>query len=299
MKKLFWALCSVLVLASCKDFNKGFQAGYENAQNDAAIQDSIEDNTIELYAFDGGSIMAHNKNLFAQGETYKGDSIKLADAFYVIKHPKGILIWDTGLPENLVGNKPYTTPDGTLTMSRKDSIVKQLATIGLLPDDVDFIGLSHIHSDHTGAANHFGDATWLVQQSTLDFMQGDSIKGDAFYDPDSFTALKNKKIIDNADYDVFGDGRVVIKYLPGHTAGHSALFLDLAEAGPIVLSGDTYHFEQNREDTIVPQFNYSIPESESSIKTFEDFVDQKGAAVIIQHDPEDFNAMTKAPKPIK
>ncbi len=299
MKTFFCAAMVAILFSSCKHSNKSFEAGYENAQNDAAIQDSINDSAIELYVLDGGRIMAHNKNLFAQGSTYKNDSIQLADAFYVIKHPNGILIWDTGLPENLVGKDPVTTPDGAFTISRNDSIAKQLASIGIKPIDVNYIALSHIHFDHTGGANHFGNATWIVQQSTLDFMESDNIKGNSFYDLPSFAALKNKKIIPNSDYDVFGDGRVVIKYLPGHTAGHQGLFLDLPETGPIMLTGDTYHFRQNRADKVVPQINYSIPESEASIKIFEDFVKGKGANVYIQHDLNDFNAMSKQQQPIK
>ena len=87
--------------------------------------------------------------------------------------------------------------------------------------------------------------------------------------------------------------------MPGHTAGHNALFIDLPETGPLVLTGDTYHFEQNREDAIVPQFNYDIPESEETIKAFEAFVKEKNAKVWIKHDLDDFNAMTKAPTALK
>lgn len=300
MNKIFCAFMAALFLISCKDSNKSFEAGYENAQNKAAIQQDKDSAAVKLFAFDGGTVVANNKNIFAQGgDTYKGDTILLADAFYVIEHPKGILIWDTGLPENLVGQEPYTMPDGAFTISRKDSIMKQLAQIGLVPSDVDFIGLSHVHFDHTGAAENFTEALWLVQQSTLDFMKSDSIKDNDFYDLKSFDELKNQKIIPNIDYDVFGDGRVVIKYLPGHTAGHAGLFVDLADSGPIMLTGDTYHFQQNRKDGVVPQINYSIPKSVVSIKTFEDFVKEKGAKIYIQHDPADFDALIKAPQPIK
>ena len=76
---------------------------------------------------------------------------------------------------------------------------------------------------------------------------------------------------------VFQDGTVVIKYFPGHTAGHQALFLNFAQSGPVILTRDTYHFEQNREDKIVPQINYDIPESVESIDHFEDFVKETGA----------------------
>lgn len=243
-----------------------------------------------LYAFDGGTVGANNLNLFAQGDTYKGQSKELAAAFYVIKHEQGILIWDTGLPEGLVGQDPYTTPDGAFTISRKDSIVNQLKTINSTPEDVSMIAFSHIHFDHTGAANHFAKATWLVQQAELEFANSEAIKTNGFYAPASFADLKNIKVL-NGDYDVFGDGTVVIKYMPGHTAGHQVLFLNLGLEKPVLLSGDLYHFEQNRTDAIVPQFNHDIAESEASIKAFEAFAKEKEATVIIQHSKESFDKL--------
>lgn len=298
-KSIYIALFGLLALYSCKDSKNGFEEGYESAQNEAqeATAENIE-NSPNLYLFDGGTIEVNDKNLFAQGDTYKGETITLSDAFFVVKHPDGVLLWDTGLSENLVGKKPYTSPDGAFTISRQDSIVDQLASIGLLPEDVKYIAFSHIHFDHTGGANHFLDATWLVQQTAVDFISGDAIKGNSFYVPSSFEKLTKKQVL-NGDYDVFNDGKVVIKYLPGHTAGHQGLFVDLAQAGPLMLTGDTYHFRQNRLDTVVPQINYSITASEVSINTFEDFVKNKNANVFIQHDMEDFKTMSKAPKIIE
>lgn len=246
--------------------------------------------TVELFAFEGGSIGANNLNLFAQGDTYKGDSLVLADAFYVIKHAKGALIWDTGLPEGLVGQAPYTTPDGAFTISRKDSLASQLSKVGLSTKDINYIAFSHIHFDHTGAANQFADATWLVQKEEYEFATGEAIKGNGFYAPDSFSALKKTQILEG-DYDVFGDGTVIIKSFPGHTPGHQALYLELGLEHPVLLTGDLYHFEQNRTDAIVPQFNYDIPQTEESIKKFEAFAKEKNASVIIQHSIADFKKL--------
>ena len=51
----------------------------------------------------------------------------------------------------------------------------------------------------------------------------------------------------NGDYDVFGDGTVVIKYMPGHTIGNQVLYVEVSNSEkPILLTGDLYHFEENR-----------------------------------------------------
>jgi N-acyl homoserine lactone hydrolase len=265
----------------------------KDAKNtEGVVAEEVSKPEISLYILDGGNIKANNLNLFAQGDTYKGESKLLANAYYVINHPKGKLLWDTGLPEGIVGKQPFTTPDGAFTISRPDSLKNQFSKLKITPGDITHIAFSHVHFDHTGAANAFTNAKWIVQKSEMDFINSPEIKNNAFYDVNSFASLKNKEII-NGDYDVFGDGSVVIKSMPGHTAGHQVLFLDLPNEGPVVLSGDIYHFRENRSSGIVPQFNYNISQSSKSIADFEEFVESKNAKVIIQHDLNDFNTYNR------
>ncbi|AZQ43043.1 N-acyl homoserine lactonase family protein [Nonlabens ponticola] len=296
MKNIIYLLALILSMASCQEFKKGFEDGYNEKTAELKAKDSLENlPEVKLHIFDGGSILAKKKVLFSEGDRYEGETQELASPFYVIQHPDGVLLWDTGLPEGLVG-QGTVTPDGdAFEISREEKIESQLAAVGLDLGDVDMIAFSHVHFDHTGAANNFPAAQWLVQQTEMDFINSDAIKGNAFYAPDSFSQLADAEILDG-DHDVFGDGSVVIKYYPGHTAGHQALFLNLKESGPVMLSGDTYHFAQNREDKVVPQFNHDIPESKESLKAFEQFVDETKAMVIIQHDPVDFkNTLAKTP----
>ncbi len=296
MKQIIYIFATVLLLTSCEDFKKGYEKGMAQAEAEATKQDSLAAMPeVELHIFDGGSILAKQKQMFSAGDKYAGETQQLASPFYIIKHPDGILLWDTGLPEGLVGQGDVTPEGDAFTISRQEKIVDQLAKVGLTPADVDMIAFSHVHFDHTGAANNFPNAKWLVQQTEMDFINSDAIVDNAFYAPDSFSKLTNSEVIEG-DLDVFGDSSVMIKYFPGHTAGHQALYLTLKESGPVLLSGDTYHFEQNREDAVVPQFNYDMEESRESIKLFEEFAAKTNAKVIIQHDPEDFKAsMTTNP----
>lgn len=296
MKQIIYILSILFFFTSCNELNKNKQEAQEAF--DTQTQDSLVNaSLVELHVFDGGSILAKQKQLFSEGKRYQGEEQKLASPFYVIKHPDGILLWDTGLPEGLVGQGKVTPEGDAFVISRDQKIADQLSSIGLTPADIDMIAFSHVHFDHTGAANNFPNAKWIVQQTEMDFITSDAIKGNAFYAPESFNKLTNSQIIEG-DHDVFGDSSVMIKYFPGHTAGHQALFLDLKENGPTLLSGDTYHFQQNRADRVVPQFNYDILESRESIKEFENFVDATNAEVIIQHDPEHFK-IYKSKSPLK
>ncbi|WP_411766268.1 N-acyl homoserine lactonase family protein [Winogradskyella sp. A3E31] len=284
MKHIIYVFALLLVLSSCKN-NKSQEEVTEEVEE-------IQKEGVKLYALDGGTVKANMLELFSQDTTYQGQSKTFADAFYIIEHHEGRLLWDAGLAEGLVGQEPFTTPNGAFTVSRKDSVVSQLAELKLAPADFDYIAVSHTHFDHTGSASKFADATWLVQQTEYDFITSEEQKeGDNYK---AIAGLTNVKTL-NGDFDVFGDGTVVIKSMPGHTPGHQVLALELENAGTILLTGDLYHFQENRDSKGVPSFNYDVEATLKSMEAFEAYAKENNADVYIQHSPADFNRLPKYP----
>ncbi|WBX76998.1 N-acyl homoserine lactonase family protein [Tenacibaculum ovolyticum] len=251
-----------------------------------------EEKTVEkkakvvLHQLVGGSILVKKLEAFSQDTTYTGQTKQFTDAYYVISHPKGNLMWDAGLPENLVVAEPFHEPSGVFAVQRPDSLANQLKTIGFKIEDFKYFAMSHSHFDHTGHANYMKDATWLVQENEYNSVASDTLKTK---NPAVSNLKKVKKL--NGDYDVFGDGTVVIKYMPGHTVGHQVLYLDLGLEKPILLSGDLYHFEENRTSKGVPSFNYDVKQTLESMNKFEAFAKEKNAEVIIQHSSKSFQRL--------
>lgn len=241
---------------------------------------------VALHQLVGGSILVKKLEAFSQDTTYTGQTKQFTDAYYVVSHPKGNLMWDAGLPEKLVVAEPFHEPSGVFAVQRPDSLANQLKTIGFKIEDFKYFAMSHSHFDHTGHANYMKDATWLVQENEYNSVAGDSLKK---IDPAFSELTKVKKL--NGDYDVFGDGTVVIKYMPGHTVGHQVLYLDLGLEKPILLTGDLYHFEENRTNKGVPSFNYDVKQTLESMDKFEAFAKEKNAEVIIQHSPKSFQKL--------
>jgi glyoxylase-like metal-dependent hydrolase (beta-lactamase superfamily II) len=116
--------------------------------------------------------------------------------------------------------------------------------------------------------------------------------------PANYSALKNSKtiLIPTDDYDVFGDGAVVIKLAPGHTPAHQVLFLKLKKTGPIVLSGDLYHYPEERKLKRVPTFETDQAETAATRAKIEEFLQQSGAELWIQHDYIANSKLKKAPQ---
>ena len=269
MKKLLFLLIAVSIV-SCKNSEKKVE--------------ETKKPEVKLYQLVGGSILVKKLEVFSQDTTYTGQSKQFTDAYYVISHPKGNLMWDAGLPEQLVIPEPYDEPSGVYRIQRPDSLSNQLKSIGFTIDDFKYFAMSHSHFDHTGHANYLKNATLLIQENEYNANLADTLQQKNA----AMTALTNVKKI-NGDYDVFGDGTVVIKYMPGHTIGHQVLYVEVAGLDkPVLLTGDLYHFEENRENKGVPSFNYDVKQTLESMDKFEAFAKEKNATVIIQHSPKDY-----------
>ncbi|NCT10175.1 MAG: N-acyl homoserine lactonase family protein [Flavobacteriia bacterium] len=274
MKKLLLLFFAIGII-SCKNTEK---KSVENTKPE-----------VKLFQLVGGSILVKKLEVFSQDTTYTGQSKQFTDAYYVISHPKGNLMWDAGLPEQLVIPEPYDEPSGVYRIQRPDSLVNQLKSIGFKIEDFQYFAMSHSHFDHTGHANYLKNATWIVQENEYNSVLSDSLTQK---DPSLASLTKVKKI--KGDYDVFGDGTVIIKYTPGHTIGHQALYVEVSGLEkPILLTGDLYHFEENRKNKGVPSFNYDVKQTLESMEKFEAFAKEKNAEVIIQHSPQDFQKLEK------
>jgi glyoxylase-like metal-dependent hydrolase (beta-lactamase superfamily II) len=215
------------------------------------------------------------------------------------------LIWDTGAvpddswtPNGGFVTQRVTLPDGQKREADVDKTLRgQLAEIGYAPSDINYLAMSHYHYDHTGNANEFAGATWLVPQLERDVMFGGA-KVYGSLQPSTFSALQKSKtiILKDNDYDVFGDGRVIIKSAPGHTQGHQVLYVKLAKTGGVVLSGDLYHYPAERTLDRVPTFDFSPEQTRASRVALDAFLKKTNSQLWIQHDFAGNAKLKKSPQ---
>ena len=163
----------------------------------------------------------------------------------LVAHPKGTLMWDNGyIPDRAFPPGGGQASLGVVTQDKP--LLPQLAAAGYAPSEITFLSMSHYHGDHVANANSFAGATWLVRKVERDRMFADPPIPRS--DPANYDRLKDSKtvLLEKDEHDVFGDGAVVIKSTPGHTPGHNVLYLRLKNTGPVVLSGDLYHYPEER-----------------------------------------------------
>ena len=254
---------------------------------------------VRLYILDGGTLESDPARYRLTKEEVSAPQLSVVAALIV--HPKGTLMWDTGaiaddswapagrpVQRRLVLNN---SQERRVTL--RTTMKAQLAAIGYPPDAITYLALSHYHWDHTANANQFVKSTWLARKIERDAMLPETAPEPP--QPSTFADLKNGKtvVIQEDDHDVFGDGTVVLKLAKGHTPGHQVLYVKLAKTGGVVLSGDLYHYPEERTLNRLPTFEFNVDQTRESRAAIEAFLKKTGAQLWIQHD---FTAMAKIKK---
>ena len=194
--------------------------------------------TVRLYVFDCGVINVNR----AGTERYKVTPEEVGETrfsvpCFLVAHPKGTLMWDLGHPARRHGRGPRRAASRAIRRRRPrryDGAAhadSQLADLGYRPADITYFAFSHAHVDHNANANLFAGSTWLARPAERAFMWEE---GNTRVNRTFFENIKDPKSIslDKDEYDVFGDGTVVLKAAPGHSPGHQVLVLNLAEDRP-------------------------------------------------------------------
>ncbi len=255
--------------------------------------------TVErLYILDGGLAQVGDASIYSPGVDV-GVPMRLSCNAYLIRHRGEWLLWDTGTQDALID-----APDGRVIAhgirgSVRRTIASQLREIGVHPDEIGTLAISHAHYDHVGNCALFRRARWIAQRAEYDAMFGS--------DPDQYGFLPElyRSLLDNplqivdGDHDVFGDGAVRMVATPGHTPGHCSLLVRLPDTGPVLLSGDIAHNRRNFRCRCVPSFNADRLATVASIERIDALLRDEPATLWVNHDIEQNATLAHAPQWIR
>ncbi len=262
---------------------------------------SAQQQGMRLYVFSSGSLGGFPKAALQIGGQGNVDWAPVG--FYVIRHPKGNVIFDTGN-----NDKTITNPDGWwgplakgfgLKMTKDDAMAAQLAKIGMKPADIKYVVLGHMHLDHGGNVSQFPNATFVVQNDEMKAAWWPDTGYSIYYIPGDFEDTKKYNMIRlTGDLDLFTDGTIRIYRTPGHTPGSQFALVKLPKTGAIILTSDTVYLKENLEKNLIPP----IPGTWSPMGMYEGYQkirhlrDVENAQVFFAHDPEVFKVTKKAPE---
>jgi len=268
----------------------------------ADAQNASADRAVRLYVLEGGVLESDPSRYRLTIDEVQ--SAPLSVASYLIVHPRGVLLWDAGAiadgertsREGGAEQVVYRADGAERRVKLGPSLLDQIESAGVEPSEVTHLALSHYHWDHTADANAFAHATWLVRPVERDVMFAEPVPGAAR--PATYAALKSAQttLITTEEHDVFGDGTVIIKHAPGHSEGHQVLYVKLARTGGVLLSGDLYHYPEERSLNRLPTFEVDEAATARARADVERFLERTGAALWIQHDLVNHRKLKLAPQ---
>lgn len=201
---------------------------------------------------------------------------------FLVEHPTGLCLFDAGQSARaaLHGYFPRWHPFFRLSrfeLAPEDEAAAQLRRLGVMPDDIRWVVLSHLHTDHSGGVAAFGSAEVIV--SRLEWRRASGISGRLRgYLPQHWPPGLQPRLVDldeppvgpfAGSFELTGDGTLTAVALPGHTPGHIGL-LARADGHAYLAVGDLVH---------------AAAELASAYPELGAFCAREGVSVLAAHDP--------------
>jgi glyoxylase-like metal-dependent hydrolase (beta-lactamase superfamily II) len=263
---------------------------------------------MRLYVFSLG--WGHpDKSMMQTGATPA--KIAVPVAFFLIKHPKGNVLFDSGNNDRIITDPSYWGPLAqALGIGRSPDVAidLQLAKIGVKPTDVNYVVLGHMHLDHAGNVGKFPTATVVYQRDEIINAFWPKPGFAWSYITGDFAVLRNdvgqanparQKVIElDGDLDLFGDGSIYIHRALSHTPGSQMMVVRLPKSGSVVLTSDACFLMENLQKDLLPTVSlaYDPAGMLSAYAWIKRLMATEGADVIFAHDPDTFNKHKHSPE---
>jgi glyoxylase-like metal-dependent hydrolase (beta-lactamase superfamily II) len=255
---------------------------------------------MKLYCFEAGIVCSY-KHLFTFGVDV-GKEFAVPVPYLLIDHPKGKVLFDTGNALKIVEGKKEHLGD---TLAAYDPImlpeqwcVNAVRSVGIRPDEIDWVVLSHLHLSHTGGVGCFPEARYIVQQDEMHYAYAPDPFMRRIYIREDFDKKVNWHFLhgwEDDKFDIFGDGRLVIYFTPGHTPGHQSLLVDLPETGKLFFAADACYMDENMEKNIPLGLAWNLGDCERSMQRIRQLRDAEGAHIVAGCDLHAWRQFRQAP----
>jgi glyoxylase-like metal-dependent hydrolase (beta-lactamase superfamily II) len=249
--------------------------------------------TLKLYAMTCGWITGEISNFLA-GEAGR---ISIPVPSYLIEHPKGRVLFDTGMhpatQTDLRGRVGDKLADAfSVTYRPGEEIRSRLEALDIAPSNIGYIINSHLHWDHTGGNELIPDAKVIIQKREWEAGQIPELIEANSFNPIDYRLGHQVMQIDG-EHDLFGDGSVMIIPSYGHTPGHQSLKVRVG-SGEVVLTADACYMRRTLEELHLPTIYHDAAQMLETLKMFRQ-LQAAGARIFFGHDPGFWQDVPQAP----
>ncbi|SMF58660.1 Glyoxylase, beta-lactamase superfamily II [Tistlia consotensis] len=250
---------------------------------------------MKMHVLSGGRLRMKKFIYFPAAD--REETVELPVSCLLLRHAQGNVLFDTGCHPSVCSDPEARW--GKLAramvplMDETDTLPAGLASLGLSPDDIDVVVNSHFHPDHCGCNGYFRKATVVVHEKELAAARAPEAAAAGYFPQDWDQPMPLEAIAGQRD--LFGDGRLVLLPLPGHTAGLIGALATLERSGTFLLASDAVPFRENLDREIIPKNTWS---ADQLARTFDEIrrLEAGGATVLCGHDEAQWRSLRKGPE---
>jgi len=212
----------------------------------------------------------------------------------LIRHRQGNVLFDSGCHPSVVehGEERWGSLLKVMrpVMSAQDTLLPNLACVGINPDDIDVVVNSHFHPDHCGCNQFFRKATIMAHSNEIEAAKAPAAAMAGYLRADWDHDQPTDPVA--GERDVFGDGKLVLIPLPGHTAGTMGAQVNLDRDGSFLLVSDAVSLRGNLDADTAPRNTWN---ADALLKSYQEirWIEKAGATVICGHDDAQWQGLRK------
>lgn len=246
---------------------------------------------MKMHALSGGRVRMRRSVYMPDAD--RSETIELPISCFLLRHNQGNVLFDTGCHPS-VPDDPAARWGGLARMMvpimpKGDNVLTGLSSVGLTPDDVDVVVCSHLHPDHCGCNAFFRRASVVVHASEIAAARAPNAEAMGYLAPEwdfgMFDQLGGQR-------DLFGDGKIVLIELPGHTPGSVGALVTLERSGRFLLAADTVSLRATLDTGVIPR-NTQNPEALAKSLTEIRAIEARGVTVLCGHDAAQWDTLRK------
>jgi glyoxylase-like metal-dependent hydrolase (beta-lactamase superfamily II) len=212
----------------------------------------------------------------------------------LIRHRQGNVLFDSGCHPSVVehGEERWGSLLKVMTpvMSAQDTLLPNLTCVGINADDIDVVVNSHFHPDHCGCNQFFRRATIMAHTREIEAAKAPTAEMAGYLRADWDHNQPTDAVA--GERDVFGDGKLVLIPLPGHTPGTMGAQVNLDRDGSFLLVSDAVSLRANLDADTAPRNTWN---ADALLKSYAEIrrIEQAGATVICGHDDAQWQSLRK------